>query len=67
MKIKYFPDTDTALFEFSDGAVDQTREIDENIYMDFDSKGHLVAMTIEHAKQAANISELTYKQIEVNH
>ena len=32
MKIKYFSDTDTALLEFSDAEVAETREINENIY-----------------------------------
>jgi uncharacterized protein YuzE len=64
MKIKYFPDTDTALVEFSAKAVDQTREINENIYIDLDSSGGLVNMTIEHAKLAANISEMSFQQME---
>lgn len=63
MKIKYFPDTDTALFEFSNNAVEQTKEIDENIYIDFDVQGKVVGMTVEHAKQAANIFELSYQQM----
>ena len=64
MKIKYFPDTDTALFEFLDHPVDQTKEIDENIYIDLDDKGRLVSMTIEHAKESANMSELVYQQMD---
>ena len=36
MKIKYFRDTDTALVEFSDNLVKETREISENIYIDMD-------------------------------
>lgn len=64
MKIKYFSDTDTALFEFSAHAVEQTKEIDENIYIDLDSEGRLVSMTIEHAKQNANMSELVYQQMD---
>ena len=33
MKIKYFSDTDTALLEFSDAEVAETREINENTYI----------------------------------
>lgn len=33
MKIKYFKDTDTALLEFTDNQVKETREISENIYI----------------------------------
>jgi uncharacterized protein YuzE len=64
MKIKYFSDTDTALLEFSDTEVRETREINENIYIDLDKDGGLVSMTIEHAKQQANLAELSYLQID---
>lgn len=64
MKIKYFPDTDTALLEFSDREVIETKEINENIYIDLDRDGKLVSMTIEHAKEQAAIKELSYQEIE---
>ncbi len=64
MKIKYFTDTDTALVEFSDHQVAQTKEINENIYIDFDADGNLVSMTIEHASKQASIAEIAYQQIE---
>ncbi len=64
MKIKYFSDTDTALVEFSDGEVAETKEINENIYIDLDSSGNLIAMTIEHARQQASLPYLSYEQIE---
>jgi uncharacterized protein YuzE len=49
MNIKYFEDTDTALLEFSDYPVFETKEINENIYLDLDKDGNLIGMTIEHA------------------
>ena len=64
MKIKYFTDTDTALIEFAGNQVAQTKEINENIYVDLDADGNLVNMTIEHASSQANISEISYQQIE---
>lgn len=64
MKIKYFLDTDTALMEFSDHPVSQTKEINENIYVDLDADGNLVNMTIEHASSQANFAEVAYQQIE---
>jgi len=50
MKIKYFPDTDTFLLEFNDSEVHETKEISENVYVDLDKNGLVVAITIEHAK-----------------
>jgi len=64
MKIKYFSDTNTALVEFSDLEVAKTKEINENIYIDLDASGNLVAMTIEHAREQANLPHLSYEQIE---
>jgi uncharacterized protein YuzE len=64
MKIRYFSDTDTALLEFSDAPIVETKEITENLYIDLDGKGNLVSMTIEHAKKQANISEVSFLQME---
>jgi uncharacterized protein YuzE len=65
MRIKYFSDTDTALIELSDEPPVETRELDENIYLDLDADGRVVSLTIEHARQAATIDEFTYQHIPV--
>ena len=64
MKIRYFADTDTALIEFSDKTIVETKELSENLYLDLDIKGNPVSLTIEHAKEKANISEVSYLQME---
>lgn len=64
MKIRYFSDTDTAIIEFSTEPPVETKEISENLYIDLDTKGNLVSMTIEHAKATANLSEISYMQME---
>ena len=61
MKVKYFEDTDTALVEFADRGVEETREVSENVYVDLDANGNLVSMTIEHAKKNANLPEVKYE------
>lgn len=66
MKIRYFSDTDTALFEFSSAPIEETKEITENLYIDLDKSGNLVSMTIEHAKKRANLSEISILQMEKN-
>ena len=63
MKVKYFYDTATALIEFSAHPVAETKEINENIYIDLDATGNLVALTIEHADLHANLPDLFYEQI----
>lgn len=63
MKVKYFPDTDTAHVEFTSKDVLETKEISENIYIDLDEQGHIVSMTIEHAKDSAGLWEFSYQEM----
>jgi uncharacterized protein YuzE len=65
MKIKYFKDTDTALLEFSQRSVEETREVSENIYVDLDGDGNLVSMTIEHAAESASLPEVVVEEVTV--
>lgn len=64
MKIKYFEDTDTALLEFAEATISETREVSENVLIDLDASGNLVSMTIEHASQTAHLRQLTYETIQ---
>jgi uncharacterized protein YuzE len=63
MKVKYFPDTDTAHVEFTGNSVIETKEISENIYIDLDKKGNIVNMTIEHARVNAGLQEFSYQEM----
>lgn len=61
MKVKYFPDTDTLLVNFSDKKIAETRDLNENVLVELDENGHLVSMTIEHAKQQMDVNEFSYQ------
>ncbi len=63
MKIRYFKDTDTMLIEFRDAEVAETRELDENTYMDVDAIGNICSITIEHASTRADAPKVTYEQV----
>lgn len=63
MIVKYFEDTDTALLEFSNRDVAETKEISENVYIDIDKEGNLVNMTIEHAVEKANIRNFSFETL----
>ena len=63
MRVRYFSDTDTALVEFTDQEVVETKEISENIYVDLDGRGNLVSMTIEHARTNAQLQEFSYQEV----
>ena len=64
MKITYFQDTGTALLEFSKKEVSETHEVSENTYVDIDSEGNLVTMTIEHAKATGALKSFSYEEID---
>jgi uncharacterized protein YuzE len=63
MRIKYFEDTDTTLVKFSTNPPVETRELNENIYLELDGQGRVVSMTIEHAGQSADMKEFLYQRI----
>lgn len=63
MKVRYFPDTDTAYIEFTGNKIIETRDVNEDILIDIDEDGGLVGMTVEHAKSKASISEFSYQEI----
>jgi uncharacterized protein YuzE len=63
MRAKYFEDTDTALLEFSDRQIAESREISENVYVDLDESGNVVNITIEHARRNTNLPELAYESV----
>ena len=61
MRVKYFPDTDTLLVDFSDRMIVETRNLNEDILIELDEDGHLVSMTIEHAERQTDVSEFSYQ------
>jgi uncharacterized protein YuzE len=63
MKMKYFPDTDTLLINFAHKEIAETRDINENILIELDHDGHLVSMTIEHAKRHMDIENFSYQKV----
>ncbi len=63
MKVKYFEDTDTLYVELSDSAVAETKELNENIYVDVDADGRVVSLTIEHARATSGKLDFSYETV----
>jgi len=63
MRIQYFEDTDTLLLVFKETPLNETRDLDENTLVEFDSEGNLVTMTIEHARERADVANFSFQQI----
>ena len=64
MKVRYFEDTDTLYIELRDGAVAETRDLDENTLLDVDHQGRMVAITNEHAKERAELTNFVCERVE---
>lgn len=63
MKIQYFKDTDTLYIEFRDSDIAESKDLDENTVLDYDSKGNVCAITFEHASQRTDLHNLTIEGI----
>ena len=63
MKIKYFQDTDTLYIEFKQGPISETKDLYENTLLDLDDKGQVCAITMEHARERADIPTFSFEQI----
>ncbi len=62
MKIQYFSDTDTLYIEFRAAEVAETRDLDENTLLDLDAQGQVCGITVEHAKDRADLPKFSYEQ-----
>ena len=63
MKLKYYEETDTLYIEFKASDVAETKDLDENTILDLDKDGNICAITVEHARQRADIPRFSYEQI----
>ena len=63
MKIKYFLQTDTLYIEFRQGEVAETRDLDENTLLELDRSGNICAITVEHARERADIPSFSYEHV----
>jgi len=63
MKIKYFQDTDTLYIEFRASDITESRDLDENTLLELDAKGQICAITMEHARERADIPTFSFEQV----
>jgi uncharacterized protein YuzE len=63
MKIKYFQDTDTLYIEFKATPVSESRDLDENTLLELDAEGNVCGITVEHARERADIPQFSFEQI----
>ena len=65
MEIKYFPDTDTLLINFTDSVITETTDVNENALIELGEEGELVSVTIERASDYVDLDSFSYRKIAV--
>jgi uncharacterized protein YuzE len=63
MKITYFRDTDTLYIEFRSSDVAETCELEEDTLLDIDAEGRLCSLTLENARERADITHVTFEEV----
>jgi uncharacterized protein YuzE len=63
MKITYFQDTDTLHIEFRRVDIAESRDLDENTLLELDDQGQVCAITMEHARERADIPAFSFEQV----
>jgi uncharacterized protein YuzE len=63
VRIKYFNDSDTLYIEFRRAEVSETCDLDENTLLDLDAEGNICGITVEHAKERADIPHFSFEQV----
>ena len=51
MKLNYYPETDSAYIEFSEGAGTETVEVADGVNVDLGALGELIGIELEHASK----------------
>jgi uncharacterized protein YuzE len=58
MKLHYYPETDNLYIELKSEPGAETREIVDGLLVDFDAKGDVVGLDIDHASRKLDLSKI---------
>jgi uncharacterized protein YuzE len=58
MKLHYYPETDSLYIELKSTPGVEAREIAEGLLVDFDAKGDVVGLDIDHASRKLDLSKV---------
>ncbi|PSN12498.1 hypothetical protein C7293_19885 [filamentous cyanobacterium CCT1] len=58
MKIQYFPETDTLAIELTTKSVANTDAITDDLVLDYDTEGKVVAITLDNYSQNVETTDL---------
>jgi uncharacterized protein YuzE len=58
MKLHYYPETDSLYIELKSEPGAETREIAESLLVDFDARGNVVGLDIDHASRKLDLCKI---------
>ena len=67
MKVSYFQDTDTLFVVFAEGRTEDTRDLDDDTLAEYDLKGNLLNLTMEHASKRADVKSFSFSNPSMAH
>ena len=63
MKLNYYPDTDSLYIDLAERPGVESREISEGVVLDYDAKGSLVGIDIDHASTKVDLRHLIVSKL----
>ena len=63
MRLNYHPDTDSLYIDLSEQPSIESREVSEGVVLDYDAKGHLVGIDIDHASRKVELKRLVLSKL----
>ena len=59
MKLSYYADTDSLYIDLSDSPSVESREISDGVILDYDARGDLVGIDIDHASKKTRLDQFS--------
>jgi len=58
MKLHYYPETDSLYIDLAEAVSFESREVSEDLVVDYDELGHIVGLDIQHASERLDLSKI---------
>ena len=65
MKFHYYPETDSLYIDLSERKSVDSREVVPGVVLDFDKRGNLVGIDIDHASEVVNLTRLEAESLPI--
>ena len=65
MKFHYYPETDSLYIDLSERKSVDSRKVVPGVVLDFDKRGNLVGIDIDHASEVVNLTRLEAESLPI--